>query len=169
LSGSSGEAFGLPAFTTGNPSKGEVNRMRTHCNSLQRNAIGIFAVAAGAAFLALAPASANAQQQTMPSGAAGAPVATINSSTSQDEHVHAVTTHTYSSEATRANDAMLITAVKSALAKSGATENQAVIVDCDHGTVTLAGAVASASAAHQAVQIASAVQGVRGVNSKLTW
>jgi osmotically-inducible protein OsmY len=105
----------------------------------------------------------------MPSAAADTPAASLNSNTSQEEHVRSATTHSYSSEAARANDAMLITEVKAALSKSGVTENQAVVVDCDHGTVTLAGAVASASAAHQAVQIASAVQGVRSVNSKLTW
>lgn len=150
--------------------KGSVNRMKTSDKSLKHSPIGMVALAAAAAFLVLAPAFAGAQQQTMPSSeTAGTPDATLNNNTSQEEHVHSATTHTYSSDAARANDAMLITAVKSALAKSGVTANQAVVVDCDHGTVTLAGAVASASAAHQAVQIASAVQGVRGVNSKLTW
>lgn len=142
--------------------------MRTQDNSLKRVVTSIVAIAATAACLIAAPAVASAQQ-SMPSAAADTPVATSKSDTLQDEHVHSATTHTYSSEAARANDAMLITEVKSALSKSGVTENQAVVVDCDHGTVTLAGAVASASAAHQAVQIASAVQGVRSVNSKLTW
>ncbi|MGC1676998.1 MAG: BON domain-containing protein [Candidatus Binataceae bacterium] len=131
-----------------------------------RGAIGILGIAA--ACLAIATATASAQQPGISSPeAAGTPAATRK--TSQEEHVHSATTHTYSSETARANDALLITEVKSALANSGVTANQAVVVDCDHGTVTLAGAVASASAAHQAVEIASAVQGVKGVNSKLTW
>jgi osmotically-inducible protein OsmY len=142
--------------------------MRTRDNPLKLIATSIVAIAATAACLIAAPVPASAQQ-SMPSGAADTPAATLKSNTLQEEHVHSATTHTYSSEAARANDAMLITEVKSALSKSGVTENQAVVVDCDHGTVTLAGAVASASAAHQAVQIASAVQGVRSVNSKLTW
>jgi len=144
--------------------------MNTRRNSLKHSAIGIMLTAAATACLTIMPAPVSAQQQPMPSSeAAGTPAATINSHMLQEEHVHSATTHTYSSEAARANDAMLITAVKSALSKSGVTTNQAVVVDCDHGTVTLAGAVASASAAHQAVQIASAVRGVRGVNTKLTW
>lgn len=142
--------------------------MRTQDNALRRIATGIVAIAATAACLIAAPTTASAQQ-SMPSAAADTPAATLKSDSLQEEHVHSATTHSYSSEAARANDAMLITEVKSALSKSGVTKNQAVVVDCDHGTVTLAGAVASASAAHQAVQIASAVQGVRSVNSKLTW
>ncbi|MGC1676423.1 MAG: BON domain-containing protein [Candidatus Binataceae bacterium] len=142
--------------------------MTTQFKSPMRGAIGILGIAA--ACLAIATATASAQQPGIPSlEAAGTPAATVDSKTSQEEHVHSATTHTYSSETARANDALLITEVKSALAKSGVTANQAVVVDCDHGTVTLAGAVASASAAHQAVEIASAVQGVKGVNSKLTW
>lgn len=140
--------------------------MRSKDNSLKQIAIGMVAIVATFACLIALPAPAGAQQ-AMP--AADAPAATLNSNSLQEEHVHSAATHTYSSDAARANDAMLITEVKSALSKSGVTENQAVVVDCDHGTITLAGAVASASAAHQAVQIASAVQGVRSVNSKLTW
>lgn len=141
--------------------------MRTKDNSLKQIAIGMVAIVATFACLITLPAPAGAQQ-AMPA-AADAPAATLNSNSLQEEHVHSATTHTYSSDAARANDAMLITEVKSALSKSGVTANQAVVVDCDHGTITLAGAVASASAAHQAVQIASAVQGVRSVDSKLTW
>ena len=144
--------------------------MKTKSDSLKLSPANIFAIVAAVACLMIASAPVGAQQQAMPSSeSASTPAATIESRTLQEEHVHSATTHTYSSEAARANDAMVITAVKSALSNSGVTANQAVVVDCDHGTVTLAGAVASESAAHRAVQIASAVQGVRGVNSKLTW
>lgn len=121
--------------------------------------------------LAFSATSIYAQQGTMPSaGAKGTPSATFSSKTSEEEKVQSATTHHYSSPATEANDAMLITAVKSALAKSGVTSGQtAVVVDCDHSNVTLAGVVGSASQAREAGKIASAVQGVRAVHNKLTW
>jgi osmotically-inducible protein OsmY len=94
---------------------------------------------------------------------------TFQSRSQEDEHAHSDTIHRYSSEAARANDAMLITAVKTALESDGVTRGHAVVVDCDHGTVTLAGAVASHADAQHAAQVASNVDGVTGVNNKLTW
>lgn len=139
---------------------------------LRHSAVGVIAIAAAAGIsFAIPPTPLQAQQGTIPSAQAeGTPAAaTLNSKTSEEEHVHSDSTHQYSSQADRANDAMLITAVKSALASDGITSGHAVVVDCDHGTVTLSGALGSAADAQHAVQVASAVDGVRHVNSKLTW
>jgi osmotically-inducible protein OsmY len=94
---------------------------------------------------------------------------TFHSRTQESEHAHSDTIHNYASETARANDAMLIAAVKTALSDDGVTRGHAVVVDCDHGTVTLAGAVASPADAQHAAQVASSVDGVAGVKNKLTW
>ena len=77
--------------------------------------------------------------------------------------------HHYNSPAERANDALLITEVKSALAEDGVTDNYPVAVDCDHGKVLLSGVVRSARDAKHAGDIAAAAQGVTGVKNQLTW
>jgi osmotically-inducible protein OsmY len=94
---------------------------------------------------------------------------TFQSKSQEEEHAHSDTIHHYSSEAARAHDAMLIAAVKTALTNEGVTRGHAVVVDCDHGTVTLAGAVASPADSQRAAQVALSVDGVTGVNNKLTW
>ena len=53
--------------------------------------------------------------------------------------------HHYNSDAERAQDDLLITEVKSALAEDGISKGYPVEVDADHGTVTLSGVVASAT------------------------
>ncbi len=98
-----------------------------------------------------------------------AQTSTFQSRSQEEEHAHSDTIHHYSSEASRAHDAMLIAAVKTALANDGVTRGHAVVVDCDHGTITLAGAVASPADAQRASQTASNVDGVVGVKNKLTW
>ena len=60
-----------------------------------------------------------------------------------DDAVVESTLHNYQSEADRANDALLITEVKHALANDGVTAHRAVVVDCDQGTVLLSGIVGS--------------------------
>jgi hyperosmotically inducible protein len=66
-------------------------------------------------------------------------------------------------------DALLITEVKTALANDGVTDGHAVVVDCDHGTVLLAGAIGSAADAQHAVVVASRVDGVVAVKNHLKW
>jgi osmotically-inducible protein OsmY len=117
-----------------------------------------------ATYMVLPPGPLEAQQD-----AASPPASTFQSQSSVQEHAHSDTVHQYSSEAARAHDALLITEVKTALTNDGVTHGQAVVVDCDHGTVTLAGAVASAADAQHAAQVASNVEGVAGVKNKLTW
>jgi len=77
--------------------------------------------------------------------------------------------HHYNSPAERANDALIITEVKTSLADQGITDRYPVAVDCDHGTVQLTGVVASADAAKQAVILAQNIQGVTDVRNQLTW
>ena len=107
---------------------------------------------------------ANAQQGVSPPPAA---VSSYQSYSSEEDHAHSDATHRYSSEAERANDALLITEVKTALANDGVIDGHAVVVDCDHGIVLLAGAVGSAADAQHAVEVASSVDGVVAVKNKL--
>jgi len=99
------------------------------------------------------------------------PGATDSSNSVSREHdsVNVAAEHHYNSPAERANDALLITEVKSALADDGVTDNYPVAVDCDHGKVLLSGVVKSARDAKQAGDIAAAAQGVTGVKNQLTW
>ncbi len=99
------------------------------------------------------------------------PSAPDSSSSVSREHdsVNVATEHHYNSPAERANDALLITEVKSALADDGVTDNYPVAVDCDHGKVLLSGVVKSARDAKHAGEIAAAAQGVTGVKNQLTW
>lgn len=108
----------------------------------------------------------NAQQAVLPPSA---PVATYQSHSFEEDHAHSEATHHYSSEADEAQDALLITEVKTALASDGVTDGHAVVVDCDHGTVVLAGAIGSAADARHAVAIASRVNGVVAVKNHLEW
>jgi BON domain-containing protein len=123
-------------------------------------------VAAMAAFVAVGASPCHAQQDVP---APSAPLSTYQSHWSEEDHAHSDATHHYSSEADRARDALMITEVKAALANDGVTDGHAVVVDCDHGVVHLAGAVSSAADARHAVQIASSVDGVVGVKNDLKW
>lgn len=87
----------------------------------------------------------------------------------EHDSVNVATEHHYNSPAERANDDLLITEVKSALADDGITHNYVVAVDCDHGKVLLSGVVKSAGDAKHAGDIAAAAQGVTGVKNQLTW
>ncbi len=137
-------------------------------SSLSRRAFVIAAISAFAA-AGTSPCRAlpvNAQQDVSPPSP---PVATYQSHSSEEDHAHSEATHRYSSEADRAKDALLITEVKTALANDGVTDGHAVVVDCDHGTVLLAGAIGSAADAQHAVAVASSVDGVVAVKNHLKW
>ncbi|MGA8568350.1 MAG: BON domain-containing protein [Candidatus Binataceae bacterium] len=90
-------------------------------------------------------------------------VTTENDSVSLEAHHH------YQSAAERANDALLITEVKSALAEDGVAENSPIIVDCDHGKILLSGVMKSAEEAKRAGNIAASVPGVVAVKNQLSW
>lgn len=129
-----------------------------------------FVVAAVSAFAAVIPPChvppANAQQDVSPPSA---PVSNYQYHWSEEDHAHSDATHRYSSEADRAKDALLITEVKTALANDGVTDGHAVVVDCDHGTILLTGAIGSSADAQHAVAVASRVDGVVAVKNHLKW
>jgi osmotically-inducible protein OsmY len=75
--------------------------------------------------------------------------------------------HHYNSDAERAQDDLLITEVKSALAEDGISRGFPVEVDADHGTVTLSGVVASAADVKAAAEDAAEVHGVMAVRNQL--
>lgn len=82
---------------------------------------------------------------------------------------HHVGNHHYNSPADEANDALLITEVKSALANADLGQSYAITVDADHGTVILTGEVANHDSAGRIYQIASQCDGVKSVQSHLDW
>jgi osmotically-inducible protein OsmY len=75
----------------------------------------------------------------------------------------------YSSPAERANDALIVTEVKAALAKDGVADGYVITVGADHGTVTLSGVLGSPQDIKHAISLARSVENVRGVQSRLTW
>jgi len=77
--------------------------------------------------------------------------------------------HHYESAADRANDALLITEVKKALADDGVANDSPIVVDCDHGKILLSGVMKSAEDAKRAGNIAAGAPGVVAVNNQLTW
>ena len=95
--------------------------------------------------------------------------AASNSASRENDSVNVRAEHHYNSPAERANDALLITEVKSALADDGVADDYVVAVDCDHGKVLLSGVVKSAEDARHAGDVAAAAQGVTGVKNQLTW
>jgi osmotically-inducible protein OsmY len=115
--------------------------------------------------------NAHAQQGTYPSApAASAPVVATNRSLNvENDQVRTAEEHHYNSPAERANDDLLITEVKSSLARQGISDGYPVVVDCDHGTIELSGVVSSADDARAAQAIALNTKGVVGIKNKLTW
>ena len=89
--------------------------------------------------------------------------------TTAHESVNLEGHHHYQSPADRANDALLITEVKSALADDGVAEDSPIVVDCDHGKVLLSGVMKSSEDAKRAGDIAARAQGVVAVKNQLTW
>ncbi|MBV8135110.1 MAG: BON domain-containing protein [Deltaproteobacteria bacterium] len=120
-----------------------------------------FAVAGALSF-----ATARAQQASPPIP----PNAVTNSSTIlEKENVHTEDVHHYQNPAEEAEDAALITKVKTALATDGVANGHPVEVDCDRGVARLSGVVDSADDAKHAAQVTAAVPGITGVDNKLTW
>ena len=92
-----------------------------------------------------------------------------SSVTTENESAHLVGHHHYQSAAEEANDALLITEVKSALADDGVTNGSPIVVDCDHGKILLSGVMKSAGDAKRAGNIAASASGVIVVKNQLTW
>ena len=89
--------------------------------------------------------------------------------TSEKDTVNLVGHHHYQSPADRANDALLITRVKTALADDGVARDSALAIDCDHGKILLSGVMKSAEDAQRAGNIAANTPGVVAVKNQLTW
>lgn len=87
----------------------------------------------------------------------------------QDDSVQTSASHHYQNPAERAKDDLLITEVKSDLAKDGVADAHPVAVDCDHGKIRLSGVVGSAEDARRAGDIAAGAPGVVAVVNQLTW
>ena len=92
-----------------------------------------------------------------------------NSASRENDSVNVTGDHHYNSPTEQANDALLITEVKSALARDGVANNYPVAVDCDHGRILLSGVVKSSQDAKHVGDIAAAAQGVTGIKNQLTW
>jgi osmotically-inducible protein OsmY len=90
-------------------------------------------------------------------------VSTENDTVSLEGHHH------YQSPADRANDALLITKVKTALADAGVAQDSPVAVDCDHGKILLSGVMKSPEDVQRAGKIAANTPGVVAVKNQLTW
>jgi len=78
-------------------------------------------------------------------------------------------THHYASPAERAEDALLIVKVKAAIADEGLADDYPLTVDADHGRVTLTGVLASPANVQRAASLVAGIDGVKGVNNRLTW
>jgi osmotically-inducible protein OsmY len=124
-------------------------------------------VVTGVLAAALSLATARAQQNS--SADASAKSVTSSSMTKETEQVHNEGVHHYSNPAEEAEDAALITKVKTALATDGVANGHPVEVDCDHGVARISGVVGSADDAKHAAQVVADVPGVAGVDNKLTW
>lgn len=85
------------------------------------------------------------------------------------ESASLVAHHEYKNSAERANDALLITEVKTALANDGVADDSPIVVDCDHGKIVLSGVMKSAEDAKRAGTIAAGAPGVISVKNQLTW
>src|SRR5271169_3273796 len=109
--------------------------------------------------------------QTPAAGVQAAEGNPVDSSSVTTDHERATLEghHHYATQAERANDALLITEVKSALADDGVAEDSPIVVDCDHGKILLSGVMKSAEDAKRAGTIAANAAGVVAVKNQLTW
>jgi osmotically-inducible protein OsmY len=92
-----------------------------------------------------------------------------SSVTSENEGASLEGHHHYQSASDRANDALLITEVKSALAEDGVADGSPIVVDCDHGKIVLSGVMKSAEDAKRAGDVAAGAAGVVAVRNQLSW
>jgi osmotically-inducible protein OsmY len=112
------------------------------------------------------PDSASQTKQS-PSNAQPAQVVTHSDVSLQKDSASSIGYHHYNNDAERAQDDLLITEVKSALAEDGISNGYPVEVDADHGTVTLSGIVANRDDVQAAAQDAADVDGVVAVKNQL--
>ncbi|HEV3113846.1 MAG TPA: BON domain-containing protein [Candidatus Binataceae bacterium] len=87
----------------------------------------------------------------------------------QDLSAQSAAKHHYNSPAERAEDDLLIVKVKAAIADEGLADDSPMTVDADHGRVTLTGVLASREDVQRAVGLVAGIDGVKGVNNRLSW
>lgn len=87
----------------------------------------------------------------------------------QDLSAQSAAKHHYNSPAERAEDDLLIVKVKAAIADEGLADDSPMTVDADHGRVTLTGVLPSREDVQRAVGLVAGIDGVKGVNNRLTW
>ena len=123
----------------------------------QRSLLAGLAVAALSVAIVAHPATARAQSS-------------VSENVRQENmSAQSSSTHHYSSPAQRAQDALLIVEVKAAIANKGLADDYPLTVDADHGRVTLTGVLASPEDVHRAATLVAGIDGVKGVNNRLTW
>ncbi len=115
----------------------------------------------GAMALALFGGVAMAQDQ--------APQVTNNATVKAENlSAHSEQNTVYATPADRANDALLITEVKSTLANDGVADGYPITVDAAHGVITLTGVLGSRQDVAHAIVLARSCDGVKDVQSRLT-
>ena len=125
----------------------------------RRRWASLFAAATLSGAIALSlPAAARAQERTESENVR-----------QQDLSAQSSAKHHYASPAQRAQDALLIVEAKAAIANEGLADDYPLTVDADHGRVTLTGVLASRQDVDRAVTLVAGLEGVTGVNNRLTW
>jgi hyperosmotically inducible protein len=133
--------------------------INTSVHDNRRRWAGLFAAAALSGAIALSlPAVAKAQEQTENEAVR-----------QQDLSAQSSAKHHYASPAQRAQDALVIVEVKAAIANEGLADDYPLTVDADHGRVTLTGVLASRQDVDRAIALVAGLDGVTGVNNRLTW
>ena len=117
----------------------------------------------------LVAAALSAMALSMPLAARAHNVTTTESLHEENLSAQSVAKHHYTSPAQRAEDDLLIVKTKVAIADAGLADNYPLTIDADHGVVTLAGVLASPADVQRAVSLVAGIDGVRGVNNRLTW
>ena len=87
----------------------------------------------------------------------------------ENQQAQSAAKHHYASPAQRAEDALLIVKIKAAIADEGLADDYPLTVDADHGRVTLVGVLASREDVDRAVALVAGIDGVKGINNRLTW
>ena len=106
---------------------------------------------------------------SMPLAAHAERVTTTEGQHEENLSAQSIAKHYYTSPAQRAEDDLLIVKTKAAIADAGLADNYPLTIDADHGVVTLTGVLASRADTQLAVNLVAGIDGVRGVNNKLTW
>jgi hyperosmotically inducible periplasmic protein len=114
-------------------------------------------------------AAVGAMALSMPLAAYAEHVTTTETVHQENLAAQSAAEHHYTSPAQRAEDDLLIVKTKAAIADSGLVDNYPLTVDADHGVVTLTGVLVSREDVQRALSLVAGIDGVRGVNNKLTW